>query len=885
MSCPLYKSMKSNGTSFYAFPGASEDVASSRNNPNINFYFSHYALLNFPAQNLIAGTANNPIYFDFDSSFYKLTNVGQQATSFKDQLVESLRNYVANHEVTIRESRLNNTEFFYDSTELPTTSEKIFFKWCRKLNLMEFEQAIDGDEYFGNLIEFERNSLTDDAYFPEILWKEREVIDYNIKAIRQSTVSSYPTKVMIEYQTTTTNYKVGDIITIVGLTGSSYISNNDKQFTILSIVAPYSTYNQQVVLDIAFGLTESGTGYTRLVYNKLVQYIGDINGVNNVQEANRSYQEVFAHVPAHTGQTPDILFRTRVDRNYKPNMFYPILPSQYQPEILGAELFNSPIVSTPQNYPGNFYGQFDSQFEYTYRSSDGDSLRRSGDYFGVSGDINTPVVNTSNLDGIGLDFNSEHYVKMNILNQETPTFEQFNGLMINNEPPKDFEFNAILWYYTLEDNEGNTSTNLYGISFLDNPDNNPVEAETGIRIAPMKKLVATEEQDGTAYQFSLNLNYHIVNDLPLETFNPAAINSLFSFSLFNDAMTRLAQTNDAFNATIIEQNILKTELANLKQLVYTQADFANMTTKITYLESLLRSLQTLQVVDSETISVETVTSNIGFPTLRLNNIETGYTSVISYSTADLYNSQGIIPTRVIIPTNKNFLVKVTNNDLKIQSFANNDRLTIYFDSDLSFKQSVDIIVDSDEFATQNKQLEIYINYSSTSQIPVLTQVIPPLDFPIYWNTDTQAPNRPITFYNKEKFEIEPNLSGTIQISSSSLLTLQPLNMTSTILANTIKKGDTFRLQNLLIGTSSLFDFSGQYQVDSISGSNIVFNLSTNQVVTSWVSSNLTSQSFVLNSIISSKPLIVYNTGHRIRITRVTEPQSDSFESRYLVQKF
>jgi ribonuclease HI len=50
--------------------------------------------------------------------------------------VESLRNYVANHEVTIKESKLNNTEYYYNNLELSTTTEKIFWKWCKKLNLI-----------------------------------------------------------------------------------------------------------------------------------------------------------------------------------------------------------------------------------------------------------------------------------------------------------------------------------------------------------------------------------------------------------------------------------------------------------------------------------------------------------------------------------------------------------------------------------------------------------------------------------------------------------------------------------------------------------------------------------------------------------------------------
>ncbi len=47
------------------------------------------------------------------------------------------------------------------------------------------------------------------------------------------------------------------------------------------------------------------------------------------KKVNRNYTEVYAHIPDHTGLTPDILFRTLSDVNYKPNLVFPILPSQY----------------------------------------------------------------------------------------------------------------------------------------------------------------------------------------------------------------------------------------------------------------------------------------------------------------------------------------------------------------------------------------------------------------------------------------------------------------------------------------------------------------------------------------------------------------------------
>lgn len=54
-STPLYKSLKPNGTSFYAFPSAVEDISASFQNPLYKMYFSKYVLVNFPKQNLIVG--------------------------------------------------------------------------------------------------------------------------------------------------------------------------------------------------------------------------------------------------------------------------------------------------------------------------------------------------------------------------------------------------------------------------------------------------------------------------------------------------------------------------------------------------------------------------------------------------------------------------------------------------------------------------------------------------------------------------------------------------------------------------------------------------------------------------------------------------------------
>lgn len=906
-STPLYKGLKANGTSFYAFPGAAEDISAAYQNQNYRMYFSKYVLLNLPKQQS-AGTASLPEYWNFTDAFQTSPNA-TPASTYKEQLVESLRNYVANFEVTMKESRLNNTEYYYDNNELSTPTEKIFWKWCKKLNLISFEPANPGDEYFNNLDEFQRNNLTDDTYFPEVLWKERSITEFTVLDYYQSSVSGYSLNLEIEVSSVT-NFRVGDKIVITGETNTNVIGPtsqiynntypnidiNDFYLNVLYIIPATPTTNQKLIVDVnsTLGVVDPRpiyTGKVKLVYHKLVQYIGEINGVNNVQQANRNYTEIYAHVPDHTGQTPDILFRTMVDVNYKPNLTFPIVPSQIQPEIWGAENFSSPIVSSPQNYPGGYYGQFDTDY-YTYEVSTGDSLRRSGDYYGVDGDIITPITNGDTIDGLSLDFNTSHYVKMNIIGRELTNFDQFDALEVNGEPPKDFEFNAILWYYTVEDNNGNIASNLYGVSFLDNPDNNPFESEVSLRIPTYSKLVATDDQDGNSYAFSLNLNFNIINDNPQDTYNPEAINSLFSMNLYNQAMNRLSETNQSFLKIISSQNSLVQEVSDLRQLLYTQTDLNLINKKIANLENLLKLYQNSQIVSTDTISV-TYSNATNPPMIMLNNIESTYKQISNIKSTELYSASGAIPMNISVPTNKNFLIHVTNNDNTSLTLPNNDKLTIVLDRDLDYKQSFDLIIDATSDSTENKQLEVYIKHNSGNlqQLPIETQLLPLIDFPVYYNNIQQGPNSAKRW---NKFQFDLNLNNNLTLNVGSILEV-PLNADSKLVQNSIKPGDSLVLKDFIVGTSSLLDFSGQYKVDFVgtTNSSIYLDVSNNtELVAYGLSSSLPLQfNSNTNYLLSNYPYLELNQGYHYRVTRVlqnfevnsTTSTQSTIEQMYLIE--
>lgn len=883
MSCPLYKKLK-NGTSFYAFPGAAEDISAAYQNSNYKMYFSKYVLLNLPKQNTTSGTQSNPIYFDFDNAF-EGSSYSTSTPNFSDSIVESLRNYVANQEVVIRESRLNNTKYYYDTNALETSSEKIFFKWCKKLNIIDFEPAIPEDEYFSNLNEFKSNDVNSDEYFPEFLWKEREVISWSTRIFYQSTLNG---KLEIEFGGDT-NFRVGDLVNIYNVSDSSIFNEfpgveteEGKNLKILSIIPSDSVNGQRIIFDIpaTLGATNEINGKARLVYNRLVQYIGEVNGISNVQEANRSYTEVYANIPDHTGQTPDILFRTMSDVNYKPNLTFPILPSQYQPEIIGSELFNSPIVNTPQNYPGSYFGQFDT-LDFTYKTANGDDMRRSGDYYGVKGDINNPVVNGSTIDGINIDFDRNHYVKMNIPNRIITNFDQFNALEVNNNPPKNFEYNSILWYYTVEDSAGNKRSNLYGISFLDHPDNNQKNSEIGLRFPMVKKLVSNGEQDGTSYSYNLNLNFNIINENVVDAYNPEAINSLFSMNLFNNAMKKLASTNDSFYTILANHSNLQEDILNIKSLVYTQTDINTINSKIMNLEKLLKLYSTNQLIPSDSIDVTKIPGSP--PTIILTNIDSVYERIDNYNSTELYNNQGIIPINLSIPKNKPLLVNFKNNDevnLELE-----DNLTFILDKDLYNKQYVEFNITPSDLSSENKKLNIYIesDIGSTNNNNNTTEIllIGDIDLPVFYNTSSQLPNS-ASLWSDFKFDIDFNQN--ISLLSGKRLELSFSN-NNLIVNNSIKVGDTLFLNNLFVGTASFFDFSGQYKVDSVVGgtsSTIILDISSNSDLVAYSDSQSLPHLIHSNVItnLANLPYFSLNKGKKIKITRVSN--SNILSDRYMI---
>lgn len=863
MPTPLYKSLKTQGTTIYAFPGAEEDI--NQTDDNYSMYFSKFALLNLPV--VQTALTDEPVVWDFENSFYGASP--QPASTYADRTINSLRNYVANQEVTVRASKTGDNDFFYDNSVLQTNAEKVFWKWCKKLNLVQFEKAVNGDEYFGNLADFESGDDSDVEYFPEFLWKEREVSNNSISIFYES--GSPTNKLEIEY-TGTINYKVGDWIEFFDVENVEFPTIT-KYAEVLSVTEPAGSTGYLVVFDITYiGSQQTElSGYSKLVYNKLVRYIGEIQGNNNVVSQNLSFDQIFAFVADNAGETPDILFRTRFDSNYSPDLQFPILPAQYQPEIIGAENFNSPIVQNPTKYPGDQYAQYDndnSLDEYTYITKTGDTLRKSGEYFGTSGDSNNVTLNGETIDGVQMDFNTDHYVKMNAIGQEVSNFDEFNTQIINNEFPSDFNFNAVLWYYNVEDVNGNIATNLYGISFLDHPDNHPINV--GSQFPQQKKLAASDDQDGTSFIFDLNKHVILSEDTPQPVFTNETVNNLFGFNLFNEAMRRLVVFNDAASKIISENAELADSVDELKQLVYTQTDISTINKQIKNLNDLLILYSTNQIVDTDSIKV-VKDNSASPPEIQLFNVEGRFNQINSIDTSTLYNDDGYIPQSVNVPDGKDFMVYINNNDTTNQSLPDNQKLTLYLNQDMDYKQTVEFIIDGTENSTENKQLNILITYDDGENVPVLRNAVTNLDLPVYYNSTEQNQNTAYTWkqINQDITQFTLNSDGeTVGMSASRVTGL--------------KKGDAIILDNIFFNTINI---DGQYIIDSISGTNINIDYTQNSELNSYIEQEISDGNLSSGDIMSDYSSIgsfKFNNGYKVSITRIDELDSSTFEDRYLI---
>jgi len=468
-------------------------------------------------------------------------------------------------------------------------------------------------------------------------------------------------------------------------------STLDQNSIIVSDGIPI-TEKRYVEGDPAAGSTGS-FGLTGAVYNRVVQYVGELDIVNSVKNENNAYTEVYVYVPTKDGSTPTVLFKNVADANYTMGTTWtnnPVDPlndeyltgrayTETNPSGLSAlAIFDADVIGQPSAIftdtadgstgPGNWYSP--RAVANTYFNDD--IFTDPTAQIITKTNTATPPFNSlqyarTRLDSIGIDFDPNSYYDIET-NPSISTFSEYNATADSNN----FEFNAVLIYYDVYDpaNPGDSATNLYGVLFLD--DVATTGGDTYIpRLIKNKPNIVTK-LNGNSYGFKINLKFDVDVD---QTGVEQAINdySPFSLSMFMDAVNVLQDASSTLNNGASQFTSLEQRVTSIENLVLTSDSAIDLSQRIDSLENTIAANQALFSNTQSIIGL--INQNYELIRAIINNdvpsIEISYNlDVIRQGLGVLVNRD--IPNQVTISNNtQNYTIGPDKNVVSLSTTSNN----------------------------------------------------------------------------------------------------------------------------------------------------------------------------------------------------------------------
>jgi hypothetical protein len=547
-------------------------------------------------------------------------------------------------------------------------------------------------------------------------------------------------------------------------------------------------------------------------YNRVVQYIGEIDVVNSVKSKADSFSELYVHVPTKDGATPLVLFKSLNDANYFPGQNVINTPTNpADTEYLYGRKFNQDnpaglntkayfdsdisVYSVPLTGVGDYeLLKYDAStnsyaegwwFPYPEANSywlqpaadTGSFDDPQNDSYKISGikENNSTVVDVffqrSRLDGISLDFNTENYFPI-VSNPAIRSFSDFNSL----PDTASFEFNAVLVYYDIINvSSGESATNLFGVLFLDNVEDTTAGGGFIPRLKKFKPNRITG-LNGNAYGFKINLKFDVnTEDAAIVT----AVNEYapFSMQLFVDALNQLQGAADTLTHETSEVEQLRVEVSNLQALIYNGTDLQELDARMTALETQIANSQAA-LANSETI-MSLIQNNY----TEIQNIYQNKTSVaMVYNTDVLLQGEGITldkntPNQVIIKnTEQSYTIDSTPIYNLLTDFTNTPSAWTLFVNLSKFGNYLKISNNSAQIS--DRDIHIYVNdsqlrWSNGQTYKLVIDHLYPIDmytqgsFDLIFYTDALDRLNTGQYYTKEIARISSNdfyvKGGTPQI--------------------------------------------------------------------------------------------------------------------------
>ena len=132
MATPLIRIPQEQGGTMYAFSSAARDLTRAYYNPDINFEYSKFALLELP---VVSTPSNGENYIEFENMYQASGSQYIPNADANVNFAQTMQNYALNFENFI----LNDDDF--DSSIYSSDAEKVFFKWLHHLGAFTVKPA------------------------------------------------------------------------------------------------------------------------------------------------------------------------------------------------------------------------------------------------------------------------------------------------------------------------------------------------------------------------------------------------------------------------------------------------------------------------------------------------------------------------------------------------------------------------------------------------------------------------------------------------------------------------------------------------------------------------------------------------------------------------
>jgi len=345
--------------------------------------------------------------------------------------------------------------------------------------------------------------------------------------------------------------------------------------------------------------TDSSSGY-----NSIVKCIGQISAGSVRTNTFGTYNETYVLVPTSFGQTP-VYFKQLIDDNYHHGMS--ILNGNTN--ILGRETYLQPhpdgldykayydLADSSTAVGANAMKYDNSVGSYTtgwWWTAEGLPLTSDNNYYtDTDAYLSSGIYNVklkydtvdieflrSKVDCLAIEYDIN---KLKSIFKDTDSNFSFDSLAIKYAEDDQFDFNAVLIYYSVYNKALDTilATNLLGVLFLDAPSGNTSDYPISeISIPSITKLQSGPSGFGTSYSFRLNVK----SDYMLDDTAAIIVDNASSSQLVIDDFT---QVFDSLSKTLA---ILNGQTGTLS---YITEQYLDITSNQTNLINQVASLTTV----------------------------------------------------------------------------------------------------------------------------------------------------------------------------------------------------------------------------------------------------------------------------------------------------